>query len=106
MKVYAISVMAFSGVSDNEGNQTNTYVKHLPALQPAASIEQAADIAKNHALGRWKQSEGWYGHQAVIMPVPKSFYYATLDALKAGIVDESEDGEREQVFHFSENLDF
>jgi hypothetical protein len=72
-------------------------------LVPAGSIEEAAENAKNFALDKWKLSEGWFGHQASIMSVTKSFYDAAFNAKQAGIVDVDDENEEGQVFRFSPN---
>lgn len=76
-----------------------TWVEHLPALVPAASINAASEQVEVFAKDRWKLSEGWYGHQAVITPVTKEFFDLALDALEAGAIDEG-DAETEQTFQF------
>lgn len=92
--------MAFSSLHDTSVAGESTYVEHLPALVPAASIKDAAENARAFALDRWKMNEGWYGHQAAIMPVTRDFYEAAFNAHRAGVVDMSDEGEQGETFQF------
>jgi len=100
MKIYMISLMAF--FFSPEKNITT--VEHLPALQPAASIAHAAQLAKEKALEKWKVSEGWYAHQAAIQPVTQAFLDATDVARSQGILDLTAQ-EQPQIFEFETALD-
>lgn len=100
LKVYAISLMAFSPLHDASASGESTYVEHLPALVPAESIEEAAEAAKRQAFDRWKVTEGWYSHQAAVMPVTKAFFDAAFGAHRAGVVDIPEEDEPGQTFQF------
>jgi hypothetical protein len=43
--------------------------------------------AKIQSFERWKISEGWYGHQAAIIPVTKQVFELALSAFVAGAID-------------------
>lgn len=108
LKVYVISVMAFMSTEDAlelsfltgaEGD-ISTCIEQLPGIVPASSISEAAEQTKTFALDRWKPSEGWYGHQAAILPVTKNFYEAAFTAYKAGVVDTFDETEQGECFTF------
>ena len=103
MNIYSVSIMAFKLTEDENGND-KTLVFHLPALIPAASIEDAADAAKCFALNQWRTADDWYGLQAMIMPVTEAFYKAADDARAAGVLDFSKI-EQEQCFTFDSELE-
>lgn len=63
----------------------------VPAIIVAASIEIAAEQAKEQALERWKPEEGWHTHQANIMAVTSQFYEAAFEAYEAGVIDMSDE---------------
>lgn len=109
LKVYAVSVMAFmstddalslSFITEAMTDGEITYIEQLPALIPAYSIDEASEQSKTFALGRWKVSEGWYGHQAAIMPVTKDFYEKAINCYNEGGVDMTDDTETGQCFNF------
>lgn len=100
MKAYIISLIAFSDITDAGDTGLGTYVEHIPALVPAVSAKAAADSARAQALNKWPISEGWHGHQAAIMPVPKAFYEAAVKAMQAGIVDVDDESEQGAIFQF------
>ncbi len=100
MKIFVVSVMAFSPLVDTDDPRFETWVENTAALIPAASIEEAAELAKAFAVDKWKPSEGWYGHQAAIIKVTKGFYDAAFAAEEAGIIDSYDETPEEQVFQF------
>jgi hypothetical protein len=102
LRVYIVSVMAFSALNDTTVEGESTFVEHLPAIVPAASIEDAAENACAFAMERWKAVEGWYGHQAAIQPVTQTFYEAAFNAFDADVVELGNEGKDEpgQVFQF------
>ncbi len=104
MKIYVVSIMAFSTLINSERPEIGSFVEHIPALIPAASIEDAAEAAKNFALDKWKQSEGWSGHQAAVIKVTKKFYDAAFEADEADIVDTYDETEEERMFQFTANI--
>ena len=87
MKIYAVSILAFSPLHDVDLNQENTYVEHIPALIPSESVDTLREHVRQYALNRWKPEEGWRDHQAAVMTVTDSFYEAAGNALGAGIID-------------------
>ena len=90
MRIYSVSLLAFSRLDD--GTATGgTYVEQIPALIQAESIQSAGQQAGEQALNRWKVDEGWYGHQADVLPVTKAFYDAAFEAQRLGIVNLEEE---------------
>lgn len=87
MKIYAISILAFSPLHDADTKTENTYVEQIPAIVPAESIAHAARNARDYAYQRWNPNDGWYGHQATVMSVTKEFYEAAGRALNDGLID-------------------
>jgi hypothetical protein len=100
IKVYIVAMLAFSPLQDGTPGG-GTYSESIPAIIPAASMDEAAEAAKKVALDRWKVSEGWYGHQANILPVTKAFYDAAFTAYDAGIVDIPDEDEPGGSYNFS-----
>lgn len=98
IRVYAVSIMAFSQLHEN-APAGGTYVEHIPGLVPAHSIEDAADRAKEKAFERWPIDQTWYGHQAAIEPVTNAFFDVAIQAYKAGEIDSS-DAEQPAIFQF------
>lgn len=87
MKLYTVSILAFSSLHDADSRSEGTYVEHIPALIPAESMEDLRRRVREYALDRWKVSEGWRDHQAAVMAVTEQFYQAANNALNAGILD-------------------
>ena len=108
LRVYSISVMAFMSMDDalelsliTEADTNETaYIEHVPGILPAQSIQQAAEAVKIFALERWKVSEGWYGHQACILPITKDFYEKAFEAYEAGLIDTFNEPEPGECFTF------
>jgi hypothetical protein len=98
VRVYSVAVMAFSQLHE-KAPARGTYVESLPALIPAGSIGEAAELAKSFAFKQWPINETWYGHQASIEPVTKQFFEIALEAYSAGAVDLTE-SELPNVFQF------
>lgn len=101
-------MMAFMAIEDalelsfltGAESDVTTYTEHLPGIVPAYSMSEAAEQAKNFALERWKTSDGWYGHQACIMPVTKNFYELAFQAYNAGEIDTFDETEQGECFTF------
>ena len=51
---------------------------HLPGIVCAVSFDAAAEEVRNKCLDFWKIAEGYHGHEAHLMPIPKEF----ADALR------------------------
>lgn len=100
IRVYAVSIMAMSQVQDAGETGVGSLVTQKPALIPATSIEEAAENARAHVFAEWPTSEGWYGHQAVVMPVTQQFFDLAQAVWIAGGV--GEDAEEARCFEFSE----
>jgi hypothetical protein len=90
MRVYTIAAFAMSPLADGTPDG-GTYMEAFPCLIPAESIQDAAAQVRAVAMDRWKPDEGWYGHQAEILPVTKAFYDAAFEAARAGIIDLEEE---------------
>jgi hypothetical protein len=102
-KIYIGALTAIFPSLDGAGNQTRSTFFSIPAMLPAVSVEAAAEAARAASFERWKAEDGWYGHQANIMPVTKAFLQATLNACAAGVVgdiEELSDDEPPQTFNF------
>jgi hypothetical protein len=109
LKIYSISVMAFkasqdvlelSFIDNGARGEDVTHVEQLPAIVPAHSIKEAAEQAKVFAFNRWTVEDGWYGHQACILPVTKDFYEKAFVAHEAGVVDTLDESEPGECFSF------
>ncbi len=90
--------------SRNERGEEMSIAHHLPGIQRAESIEEAAEYVKAMAFTQWKEEDGWYGHQAAIAAVTEEFYKTADDARNDGILDMSDD-EPGQCFPFDSGLD-
>ena len=102
MKIYAISIMAMSQHHEI-APENGTAVMHIPALQPAESIEQAAEIAKAKAFELWPTKDMWYGHQAALVSVTDAFYSASKEAERVGVIEWGAPTE-ERVFQFDDDV--
>jgi hypothetical protein len=100
LKVYIASIVASSSLAV-EGVETTTVTMHVPLLVPARSMTEASERCREQALERWPISEGWYGHQAAIIPVTQEFYRHAFEAHGAGVVDLSEDEQQGEVVDLS-----
>lgn len=87
VKIFSVSIMAMSVIADFEGTGPGTYVEHLPGLQPAPSMEEAIKKAREHALQRWPEDQGWFNHQAVAVEVTGDFYLLAEAMRRAGVID-------------------
>lgn len=101
VKLYFISVIAVSQVPGEEDIQRT---RHLPLIEFAETIEKAAAKAKDFALEKWKTAEGWFSHQAVIIPFTPALYKSIASSYKGDALNLSED-EEGSTFNFdnSEN---
>jgi len=91
LKIYVVSILAFSPLQDTSVPGESTYAEHTASMIPAESARAAALAAREYAYERWKLGEGWYGHQAAVMAVTRAFYDAAATAQRADVVDMSED---------------
>jgi hypothetical protein len=101
LKVYVVSFMAIQPYYDMMGAGISFEVPHHPAIIPAYSAKEAAELTRAVALERWPLDEGWHSHQAAVLPVTKAFYEAARTALFAGVVDMEDEPEYGEIFKFS-----
>lgn len=101
MKIFLVSVLAFKP-SKNLKGEPIALAYHAPGLLPAVTFEQAAEIAKEFVFSFAPESEGYYGHQALIQPVTNDFQNLIEVAKAAGTLDLST--EPHQVFTFKSSV--
>ena len=80
------------------------WVETLPAIIPAQTMENAAEVVKNFSLKKWREKDGWHTHSAAIMPVTETFFNIVDAARKVDVLDFSAD-EPDQYFYFDSALD-
>lgn len=101
LRIYTVSVLAFRFRPDMlpDGRiREGTYAEQRPALIPAVTIQDAAEQSKNFALDLWPKADGWYGHQAAVVPVTNYFLETVFEVFKAGAI--GPDSEEPQTFDF------
>jgi hypothetical protein len=93
--IYVVSILALRAES-SEGIQ----LSHAPVLIGAASLDEAATLVSEIALNRYKPEDGWYNHQAAILPSTKAIQKA-IETLAPNRGEAVEDEGYAQVFTFS-----
>lgn len=99
MKLYLISMAAASLLpSESE----TILVQHMPSILLAETIEEASEQAKKDAFERWKTEDGWYSHQATILPTPRDLFELMADKLTLDALDFSGAGDEAKTFNFDD----
>lgn len=101
LRVYTVSILAFKPrvevLPDNRVREASTAYQ-LPGLIPAEHLDAAGEAALGKAFEEWPRSEGYYGHQAAVIPVTKQFFDLADEARKAGAIEDDVDEGPGRVF--------